>query len=77
LGRESDQEFTPHFGAIGPERSYAVGGRDWTACEVVDPVSLARVLVFLSDGVARRVRHYPSDWRVLSADELHALSWGR
>jgi hypothetical protein len=34
-------------------------------------------LVFESDDTVRRVRVYPSDWRVLSDHDLYALSWTR
>lgn len=32
-------------------------------------------LVFDSDGIVRRVREYPPDWRTLSDENLFALSW--
>ncbi|MFL5560875.1 MAG: hypothetical protein ACJ79K_05295 [Gemmatimonadaceae bacterium] len=35
----------------------------------------ANTLVFESDGVIRRVRSYPREWRELSAEALFALSW--
>ena len=35
----------------------------------------ANTLVFESDGVIRRVRSYPKEWRKLSPQELFALSW--
>src|SRR2546423_15512342 len=34
-------------------------------------------LVFESDGVVRRVRNFPVNWRDLSAAELYELSWHR
>lgn len=34
-------------------------------------------LIFESDGVLRRVRDYPVDWRELSDAELMAVSWRR
>lgn len=34
-------------------------------------------LVFESDGMIRRVRQYPPEWRGLTPDELEALSWTR
>jgi hypothetical protein len=34
-------------------------------------------LVFESDGVVRRVRNFPVNWRELSAAELYELSWRR
>ena len=33
-----------------------------------------RCLVFLADGIARRVWTYPPDWRLLSPVELEALT---
>ena len=35
----------------------------------------ANSLVFESDGVMRRVRSYPENWRELSPEALVALSW--
>ena len=35
----------------------------------------SNTLVFESDGVMRRVRNYPANWRCLSVQELLALSW--
>jgi hypothetical protein len=35
----------------------------------------ANTLVFESDGVMRRVRQFPADWRELSPASLFALSW--
>ena len=32
-------------------------------------------LVFESEGIVRRVRDYPADWRTLSDENLLALSW--
>ena len=60
---------------MGLERSYVADGRTWAVREVVDSITLNRVLIFTSDGVGRRVRHYPPNWRDLSSDALHALSW--
>ena len=61
--------------AIGAERSYIVETHTWIVCEVIDPVTLEPVLIFTSDGVGRRVRHYPVKWRDLTSEQLHALSW--
>jgi hypothetical protein len=33
-------------------------------------------LIFESEGIMRRVRGFPADWRALTDDELYALSWG-
>lgn len=35
----------------------------------------SNTLIFESDGVMRRVRNYPADWRDLSDSELLSLSW--
>ena len=34
-------------------------------------------LIFESDGVLRRVRDYPADWRALSDTDLMDVSWRR
>ena len=71
-----DSEFSAwHIQAVGPERSYIIEAHTWTVREVVDRVTVSRVLIFTSAGVGRRVRRYPTNWRNLSSDELHALSW--
>ena len=62
---------------IGLERSYIVDGQTWSVREVVDSITLDRVLIFTSGGFGRRVRQYPMRWRDLSSQELHALSWER
>ena len=73
-----DTKLTPwRLEAIGVERSFVVDGHVWTVREVIDPISLAHVLIFASTGVGRRVRHYPANWRELSSDELRMLSWSR
>ena len=33
-------------------------------------------LVFESEGIFRRVRHYPRNWHELPDAQLYALSWG-
>jgi hypothetical protein len=53
-------------------------GVQWMVYEL--PVSSFRrnaSLVFESGMAVRRVRHYPTRWRELSAEELVALSWRR
>jgi hypothetical protein len=35
----------------------------------------SNTLVFETDGVIRRVRNFPRDWRELSPEALLALSW--
>ena len=55
-----------------------VDHEEWRIYEL-NPASYDRrgtnTLVFESDGVMRRVRNYPENWRNLSVDELLALSW--
>jgi hypothetical protein len=57
------------------ERNFLAGAYQWTVREVVDPTTGTSVLIFARDGIARRVRHYPSNWRELSNEALLALSW--
>jgi hypothetical protein len=51
---------------------------EWRVYEL-GPASYDRrgsnTLVFESEGVIRRVRNYPENWRDLSVEELVALSW--
>lgn len=76
LRRDLDGEFAPRVGGpLRAELSFAVGRQRWTVHESVDHVTLASVLIFTTDGIARRVRHYPPDWRELSSQGLGALSW--
>ena len=35
----------------------------------------SNTLIFESDGVMRRVRSFPADWRELDVDALLSLSW--
>jgi hypothetical protein len=55
-----------------------VDHEEWRIYELA-PGALDRrgsnTLVFESDGVMRRVRNYPSNWRELPASELVKLSW--
>ena len=76
IKREQDTEFAAsHITTIGPEHIFVIDGRTWTVREAVDPTTHTRVRIFTSDRVGRRVRHYPPNWRELSATDLHALSW--
>jgi hypothetical protein len=71
-------EFAPaRIDAISAERSFVVGAHTWTVCEVIDTITLTRVLIFAGTGVGRRVRNYPSNWRELSSEALYKLSWER
>ena len=55
-----------------------VDHEEWRVYEL-GPASYDRrgsnTLVFESDGVMRRVRSFPANWRTLSIAELLALSW--
>jgi hypothetical protein len=55
-----------------------VDHEQWRIYELL-PASYDRrggnTLVFESDGVIRRVRNFPDNWRELSAEQLFALSW--
>lgn len=66
---------------IGTRRTFtASDGVPWSVSEYVESTSGAaddRYLVFECDGVMRRGRHFPSEWRELGTDALLALSWAR
>lgn len=74
--KEADYTTRP-VPSLGTGRSFLIGGNAWTVREVIDPISLAPVLIFATTSTARRVRSYPPNWRELSEAELHALSWSR
>jgi hypothetical protein len=46
-------------------------------CRLVPGALGPRCLVFMTDGVLRRVWEYPEEWRTLSGNGLVALSWRR
>ena len=50
----------------------------WLVYELAFPLDRRTTpsLIFENEGVIRRVRNYPADWRTLSDEELFALSWG-
>lgn len=58
-------------------RCVAIAGDVWQIREDArtGPPSYGPSLIFESDLIARRVRHYPADWRGLTYDQLYALSW--
>lgn len=67
------------FIASGPPRTrrvaqYRAGFQFWT---VYEDDEHGPALIFETDGIARRVRGFPANWRELSAEELYALSWSR
>ena len=51
-----------------------VEGRLWRIREV-SFADIRPSLVFESDGIFRRVRHYPERWTELSDQQLYELSW--
>jgi hypothetical protein len=55
---------------VGPD------GELWHIYELVETTYDRRSsLVFETEGVIRRVRNYPAEWRLLPDAELLALSW--
>lgn len=55
-----------------------VDHEEWRIYELAPGVFDRRgsnTLIFETDGVMRRVRNYPADWRLLSDVELVSLSW--
>ena len=58
------------------ERRIIVDGEGWAVWEDSKALS-GPSLVFEANKIARRVHHYPSNWRELSDDQLYALSWSR
>lgn len=61
---------------LGAARVFLNDRKQWTVEEVVDETS-SRSLIFASNGVARRVRVFPEDWRSLPDEVLYALSLHR
>ena len=63
----------------GPRRYTDLTGCPWSVYEVEarDTPGAKRdhCLLFCSEGVVRRVWHYPAEWRSLKDAELDALSW--
>ena len=66
---------------IGTSHSFSAGdGAEWTVGEYTETLAAAgagHCLIFSGEGVFRRVREFPADWRDLSAESLLALSWTR
>ena len=58
--------------AHGEVRLFSIRGRMWMACE--DRTEFGPALIFFGPGIARRVRHYPGNWRELAAEGLYELS---
>lgn len=66
--------------ATGPSTALVImiGHDEWRVYELPAPAydrRGANNLIFETDGVMRRVRTYPEDWRDLTAEALLALSW--
>ena len=73
--RTHSHDATRPLSAIGLERTIVVEGHGWTVREVIDPMSHSTALIFSSDHIVRRVRHYPPNWRDLSDGDLVGVSW--
>jgi hypothetical protein len=75
---QNDTRMTNNETGAGNALVVSVDHEEWRIYEL-GPASYDRrgsnTLVFESDGVIRRVRNYPGDWRSLSPRELLALSW--
>jgi hypothetical protein len=70
---------TTEQGWFVPERKFGIGFAQWTVCEIKENGSphFGPALIFFSDGIGRRVRSYPTNWRELTDEELYAVSWNR
>lgn len=65
---------------VGDERRLVIlDGIPWEVYEHIPEYDrrASPTLVFESEGVVRRVRDFPADWRERSDAELYALSWRR
>lgn len=66
---------------VGARRAFtASDGVAWTVDEYAESAGGGaedRHLIFECDGVMRRVRNFPRNWRDLGTDALLALSWLR
>ena len=66
--------------AVANGRTIETGEGEWRVYELECGQYDRRAgpsLIFESDGVLRRVRDYPPDWRELSDAELMQVSWHR
>ena len=59
------------------ERTFGIGFNQWVVFEVGRDAQFGPALIFFSDGLGRRVRDYPANWRELTDEELYAVSWNR
>ena len=62
---------------LGAARVFLRDRKQWTVEEVVDETTATRSLIFASNGVARRVRVFPEDWRSLPDEVLYGFSLHR
>ena len=69
-------EYAPAWRPAATRQIEDAQGKLWRVVELVQETG-ARTLVFDADGVFRRIREYPADWRSLADSDLLALSWGR
>lgn len=60
---------------VGEPRRFTRAGRPWLVCE--DASEFGPALLFFGPGIARRVHHYPGDWRTLPDDALYRISCAR
>lgn len=62
---------------VSDTRCIAIAGVVWQVHEDArtGPPSYGPSLIFETELIGRRVRHYPPDWRELTDDQLYALSW--
>jgi hypothetical protein len=60
-------------------RSLIIDGIKWLIHEERDPANLGGepVLICYGPGIARRIRHFPANWRDLADDELMRICRGR
>jgi hypothetical protein len=79
--RAASANFAPVWTAAGPEndstRTIPGDGHTWTVQEIPYPPICQRPgtsLIFSTDSVVRRVRHFPPNWFTHSDAELYALS---
>jgi hypothetical protein len=79
--RAASANYSPVWTATGPDdettRTIPGDGRTWTVRELPYPVICQRPgtsLIFSTDAVVRRVRHFPPNWFTHTDTELYALS---
>ena len=77
----ADSLRAPLWSAADARRFSGADGIGWRVvecdCTHVPGARSAHCLVFLSEGVVRRLWDYPTDWRALALPALEALMLGR